>query len=212
MVTIKELNETKYTLQDVFSLIKEVYGQRAEEGIHFQALSKTAEEMEQRIRQNSGIVLVAIDDQTGELIGTGTVLLHTDKQGQRFAGLVLAAVRPNAQGRGIGKLIWQRRLDCARERGCAYIVSCTAENATSSVMQKIKCGAKKYGFSPSRNSDYYSIHFRQYLIPTYKSSSIYCTLRYNLYRMKTKLLYLENGTHTPVGSFCHRIKKTIKKK
>ena len=210
MVTIKELNETKYTLQDVHSLIKEVYGQRAEEGIHFQALSMTTEELEQKIRQHSGVVVVAVDEQTQELMGTVTILFHTDKHNQRFAGFVFGAVRPDAQGHGIGKLMWQRNVDYVRERGCAYIVITTAENAKSSIEQQIKSGAKKYGFSSSRNSDYYSIHFRQYLIPTYKSSSTYCTLRYNLYKMKTKLLYRENGTRTPVGSFCHRIKKAIK--
>lgn len=210
MVTIKELNETKYTLQDVHSLIKEVYGQLTGEGIHFQALSVTTEELEQKIREHSGVVRVAIDEQTQELMGTATVLFHTDKHGQRFAGFVLGAVRPDAQGSGIGKLMWQQNVECARERGCAYIATSTAENAKSSIEQQIKSGSKKYGFSSANCSDYYSIQFRQYLIPTYKSSSIYCTLRYNLYRIKTKLLYRENGTRTPLGSFCHRIKKAIK--
>ena len=210
MVTIKELNETKYTLQDVHALIKEVYGQRAEEGIHFQALTMTTEELEQKIRQHSGVVVVAVDDQTQELMGTGTNLFHTDKHGQRFSGLVLAAVRPEAQGCGIGDLMWQRNVDYAREKGCVYISASTAEKAKSSVNFQLKHGEKKYGFFSSKDSDYYSILFRMYLIPTYKCSGIYCAIRYNLSKMWTKLLYHENGTRTPFGSFCHRIKKAIK--
>lgn len=211
-ILIKELHETKYTMADVHSLIKEVYSKRADEGIHFQALSKTTEEIEKRIKDNNGIVYVAIDQENSRLLGTGTILFFEDKDHALYAGLVLAAVRPDAQGQGIGKMIRLRRETCAKERGCVYISSSTAEKAISSVEYHLKTGSRKYGFFSSPNSDYYSILFRKYFKTTFQGSVVYCCVRYNLSRIITKFLFYENGTRKPFGVFLFRFLNIIRGK
>lgn len=210
MILIKELSETDFTLNDIHEFIKTVYEKRADDGIHFQALSKPTESIEQRINDNHGIVFVAVDEQSQELLGTGTILFHNDDNQIPYAGFILAAVRPDAQGRGIGHLLRQRREKCAKEMGCHYIISSTASNAESSIKYHLKNGAKKYGFSSSKNSDYYSIIFRKDIVSSYKGSTLYCFIRYHLTKTKTKLLFHEDGTYTKLGGFCRSIIKTTK--
>ncbi len=210
MVQIKELSETKYTINDVHEFIKSVYEKRADVGIHFQALSKSTDAIVQRISENNGVVFVAVDECTQELLGTGTVLFRNDERQIPYAGFILAAVRPDVQGQGIGNLLRQRREECARERGCHYIISSTASNAESSIRYHLKNGAKKYGFSSSKNSDYYSIYFRKNLVGSFKGSSLYCFVRYQLTKFKTKLLFHADGTYTKLGTICYDTMKSCK--
>lgn len=211
MVQLKELSETPYTIDDVHEFIKNVYEKRADAGIHFQALSKSTETIEHRIMDNHGIVFVALDGCTKEILGTGTILFHFDERQIPYAGFILAAVRPDVQGQGIGNLLRQRREQCAIEHGCHYIISSTASNAESSIQYHLKNGAKKYGFSSSKNSDYYSISFRKELVGSFKGSSLYCFVRYQLTKTKTKLLFREDGNYTKFGSFCFNIIKKLRK-
>ena len=211
MVQIKKLSETSYTINDVHEFIKNVYEKRADAGIHFQALSKSTETIEHRIMDNHGIVFIALDECTQELLGTGTILFHYDERNVPYAGFILAAVRPDVQGQGIGNLLRQRREQCAREHGCHYIISSTASKAESSIQYHLKNGAKKYGFSSSTNSDYYSISFRKELVGSFKGSSLYCFIRYQLTKTKTKLWFREDGGYTKFGSFCFNIIKKLRK-
>lgn len=207
MIVIKELSETKYTFSDVHSLIKVAYKQRADEGIHFRALTETTEELEKRINDNSGIVFVALDDSTNELLGTGSVLFCVDKDTVPYAGLVLAAVLPKAQGQGIGSLLRIRQEEYAKEHGCVYISSSTAMNATSSIRYHLKTGAKKYGFISARDSEYYSVYFRKYLSTTKKKSGLYCTMHYFFSKAKTLLMFHENGEKKMLGKIVYSVFK-----
>ncbi len=209
MVQIKELSETKYTLKDIHEFINDVYEKRADAGIHFQALSNSTETIEHRIKDNHGIVFVAVDDHTQALLGTGTILFHTDERNIPYAGFILAAVRPDVQGQGIGNLLRRRREECAKEHGCHYVISTTASNAKSSIQYHLKNGSRKYGFTSYKNSDYYSISFRKDFVGSFQGSSLYCFVRYHLTKIKTKLLFREDGSFTKFGSFCFDI---IKKK
>lgn len=211
MVLVKELSETKYTIKDIHDFIKTVYEKRADEGIHFQALYKSTESIEQRINDSHGIVFVAVDEQSQELLGTGTILFHYDENHIPYAGFILEAVRPDVQGQGIGKMLKQRREECAKERGCHYIMSSTASNAESSIKYHLKSGAKKYGFSSAKNSDYYSIYFRKDIVSSFKGSALYCFIRYQVTKAKTKLLFHDNGSFTKLGEVCYNTFKKQKK-
>ena len=176
MALVKVLSDTKYTIKDIHDFIKTVYEKRADEGIHFQALSKSTESIEQRIDDNHGIVFVAVDEQSQELLGTGTILFHYDE-----------------------------------ERGCHYIISSTASNAVSSIKYQLKSGAKKYGFSSAKNSDYYSIYFRKDIVSSFKGSALYCFIRYQVTKAKTKLLFHKDGSFTKLGEVCYNTFKQLKR-
>ncbi len=211
MALVKVLSDTKFTIKDIHDFIKTVYEKRADEGIHFQALSKSTESIEQRIDDNHGIVFVAVDEQSQELLGTGTILFHYDENHVLYAGFILEAVRPDVQGQGIGKMLKQQREVCAKERGCHYIISSTASNAVSSIKYQLKSGAKKYGFSSAKNSDYYSIYFRKDIVSSFKGSALYCFIRYQVTKAKTKLLFHKDGSFTKLGEVCYNTFKQLKR-
>lgn len=204
-IEVRKLLETEYTIYDVHALIKKVYECKKEEGIHFQALSKSTEEIEKRIKEHKGVVFVAVNSSSNEMVGTATVLFHNDKKNQLYAGFILAAVSPDYQGKGIGRMLRLAREDYAKKMGCIYISSSTASNADSSVRYHLNNGSKKYGFSSQKGADYYSIFFRKYLVRTYKSNIVYCTIRYNYHKLKTIILYKDNGSLTKVGKLYNKM-------
>ncbi len=209
-IEIHKLSETDYTFSDVHSLIKEVYEKRAKEGIHFQALSQTTYEIEKRIRLHDGVVFVAIDIDSNDLVGTGTILFHKDKHGQPFCGFVLEAVKETAQGKGIGTMIRKRREKLAIEKGNLYISSSTAEKAYSSIRYHLRCGSVKYGYYSAPNTDYYSINFRKYLHSDSRWIYLYCSIRYYIVKFYTKLMKKQNGKFTVLGGILHKFVHYIK--
>lgn len=204
-LSIKKLSDTDFSMYDVHACIKEVYRKRAEEGIHFVALYKSTEEIEEKIKKYSGIVLIAIDTQKNEIIGTGTILFDVDKRQQLYGICTMAAIKPEYQGLGIGTKLRIAREECARERGCTYISSSTSEKATSSIKYHLKNGARKYSFISAKGSDFYSIVFRKYLVKTYKNNYLYCQTRYLIFKLITPILRFQNGEYTFIGKTIHKI-------
>jgi ribosomal protein S18 acetylase RimI-like enzyme len=88
-----------------------------------------------RARAEHGMVLVAVDEQTGAVLGGVTLVLP----GSRFAELCgegeaefrALAVAPDAQRRGVGEALVRACLDRAGELGAHAVVICTRDIAVS---------------------------------------------------------------------------------
>ncbi|KAB1131617.1 GNAT family N-acetyltransferase [Micromonospora sp. AMSO12t] len=90
-------------------------------------------------RARDGEVLVAVDDATGELLGSVTLVLP----GTRYAELSRAgeaefrmlAVDPAAQGRGVGAALVEACVSRATELGCAAVVICVRDGFAASAQR-----------------------------------------------------------------------------
>ncbi|MDT0531101.1 GNAT family N-acetyltransferase [Micromonospora sp. DSM 115977] len=90
-------------------------------------------------RARDGEVLVAVDDATGELLGSVTLVLP----GTRYAELSRAgeaefrmlAVDPAAQGRGVGAALVEACVSRATELGCSAVVICVREGFAASAQR-----------------------------------------------------------------------------
>jgi ribosomal protein S18 acetylase RimI-like enzyme len=80
-------------------------------------------------RAEDGTVVVAVDDETGRLLGAVTVVLpgsrYAELSGDGEAELRMLAVDPDAQGRGVGEILVRACLRHAADLGRrAVVVSC----------------------------------------------------------------------------------------
>ncbi|MFG2010260.1 GNAT family N-acetyltransferase [Micromonospora sp. NPDC048868] len=90
-------------------------------------------------RARDGEVLVAVDDATGELLGSVTLVLP----GTRYAELSRAgeaefrmlAVDPAAQGRGVGATLVEACVSRATELGCSAVVICVRDGFAASAQR-----------------------------------------------------------------------------
>lgn len=90
-------------------------------------------------RARDGEVLVAVDDATGELLGSVTLVLP----GTRYAELSRAgeaefrmlAVDPAAQGRGVGAALVEACVSRATALGCSAVVICVRDGFAASAQR-----------------------------------------------------------------------------
>ncbi|GAA2713481.1 GNAT family N-acetyltransferase [Micromonospora olivasterospora] len=79
-------------------------------------------------RAETGEVLVAVDEATGELLGSVTFVLpgtpYAELSGPGEAEFRMLAVDPAAQGRGAGAALARACLSRAAELGCSAVVIC----------------------------------------------------------------------------------------
>lgn len=85
--------------------------------------------------EHATAVLVAVDDATGEVLGTVTFVLPGEREFEHptdegDAGFRMLAVAPEAQGRGVGDLLIDACIRRAREAGAHRIVITSMEYMT----------------------------------------------------------------------------------
>ena len=88
------------------------------------------------------MMLVAVDTETGHVLGTASVVFEIGSFNDLLAEFGRLAVHPEARGRGIGQLLMQERLQLASERIHVGIVE---NRTTHQFSQKI---SEKHGFVP----------------------------------------------------------------
>jgi ribosomal protein S18 acetylase RimI-like enzyme len=88
-----------------------------------------------RARAEYGVVLAAIDEGTGAVLGAatfvlpGTALAEVSTEGE--AEFRTLAVAPGAQGRGVGEALVRACLDRAADLGCQAVAICTRDIAAT---------------------------------------------------------------------------------
>lgn len=206
-VRILRLEDSPFSLLDVFSLIREVYSDRKNEGIDFWLSKSSFEDYASRTDRENKRVYVAMDEASNCLLGTIALSIHNDKKGRKYGGVTNCAVERNSQSKCIGSRLLEKLKDTAMEEGCYYLKSTTAVNAVGSVKWHLKNGFKKCGLASSSKSNYYSYVF---ILPLIHSRSFYNRVLYKFDYgfswLLTRCLLKQDGNLTMIGTILKRIK------
>ena len=199
---IKRLEETRFDYRDVVSLIHLSFQERTQQGILFPCAVIQVEEY--RERMNNGMVLVAIDKQTGALLGTAATRIRRNSKNQLFGHNEYLAVHPDAKRRGIASSLFRERLKMQIIMGAEYVISYTAEKADSSMSYHLKNGFRKIGLESFEGNNYYSILFRYQIskkgwINYAYSSRFLCAIRFSISSFVTRSTIKADGTPTRIG-------------
>lgn len=194
-IIIKKKEETNISYEQIINLIHESFEERLNQGLQFTCSFMTAEDFEKR--NTDGIVLVAIDNKTNDLIGTATIHIKTDEHGILYGYSEYLAISSKKKRCGIGTLLDKECERICKKAKCEYIMCDTATEAKSSVKYHLKMGFKIVGLESYSSTNYFSYLFRKQLNKNSKwSSQIYCKFAYIKSFLRVKLLLKKNGSKT----------------
>lgn len=190
-----------YRIDDILSLIKEAYGERAKEGIIYASLNSTIDDFIAE-RTDVSYWFLAFDNEH-HLYGTARLNLKGN-----FGVICNFAVFPNFQGKHIGSQLLQAANRFAKEEKLDYIISHTAMKAISSVKCHCNNGFQIVGIGFNLNKNYSSYVFRNQLSPSFFwNSAILVKLRFMFSYMILRMVKKSDGNNTIIGRFILLAKK-----
>lgn len=193
-----------YHIEDILSLIKKAYGERAKEGIQFATLNYSIDDFVAE-RTDADYWFLAFDNNE-KLYGTARLTIKN--KGGEICNL---AVSPNSQGKHIGSQLLQEINSFAKESGLDYILSYTAVRATSSVKCHCNNCFQIIGIDVGLLRNYSSYCFRSQLSPSfYWNNHFLIKLRYFLSYLKYRVAKKPDGHNSAIGNLilaCKRIKR-----
>ena len=179
---IKQLQETGITYAQIADFMHESFEERLQQGLRFTCSFMSAAQFEEKMKD--GTVFVALDEDSGELLGTAVLHLKTDRRGRTYAYHEYLAVSPKAKHLGVATqlaVVWKA---WAVENRVQYVKSDTATRAESSVKWHLKNGFHIYGVKAFKNTNYVSYIFIMYLDEATKKSPTYVRLHYLYSRLR----------------------------
>ena len=189
---IKQLPESGVSYGQLTDLIHEAFEERLQQGLNFTCSRMSAADFEDRMKD--GVVFVALDEESGELLGTATVHVKTDRKGRKYGYLEYLAISPKAKHCGVGSELARSWKEYLRKEGAPYVKSDTACRAESSVKWHLKNGFQIYAVKAYASTDYLSYIFIMYLDEAAKKSPtsvrlhyLYSKLRYFLSFQKRRI-------------------------
>ena len=203
-VVINLLSETNVSYQQLTDLLHAAFEERLEQGLNFTCSTMSAEQFEAKIKD--GYVFVALNKETDELLGTVTIHINTDKNGNVFGYHEYLAVSPQVKHFGVGTklaLAWDALL---KEKSAKYVMSDTACGATSSVDWHLKNGFQIYELESYRSTNYWSYVFIKYLDDSIRESPIQIRLHYWWSWLFIRTTRHKNGTDTVIGKLYKKVK------
>lgn len=193
-----------YHIEDILSLVKEAYAQRAKEGISFTTLNYAIDDFLAE-RTDADYWFLAFDENKKL---DGTARLTVKKNGGEICNF---AVSPLCQGRHVGSELLQEANRFAKEHGLEYVMSWTAIRAKSSVRCHCNNGFRIIGIDVGLYQNYSSYIFRNQLAPSFYWNCIpLVKLRYLKSYLKYRLAKKPNGQNSNVGNLILALKE-IKK-
>lgn len=199
----EDIEVNGYHIEDILSLIKEAYGERAKEGISFATLSYTIDDFLAE-RTDSDYWFLAFD-KDNHLYGTARLTIK-DKSGE----ICNFAVSPNSQGKHVGSQLLQAANLFAKEKGLDHVISYTATHAISSVKCHCNNGFKIIGIVIGLFRNYSSYKFRNQISQSlYWNNSLLVKLRFLISYMKYRIAKKSNGQNTIIGNIFKYIKEKL---
>ncbi len=204
-VVIKKLEETGVTHEELFSLIKEVFLKREEEGIHVSYTDFTIDDFNLHVKD--AIVFVAVDEKNGKPVGMVSLRLFRDGERLREYGYEeLLAVSNTVQRLGVGSQLFKAEKMAAKDLGLSYIKSDTSVKATSSVTFHKKRGYIINGYQSSGLTNTYSYTFILPIKRSIKTTQLYCKVRFLLLFIIIRLSKDSEGNYYPIGKMLRKLK------
>lgn len=164
-VIINELKETSYLLADIVELLHDAFGERKTQGIMMGGIDITEEDLS-RILQDAVLYIATIGPNLVGMLSARYARRQNRRKMENYCHLGYVAISPKAKRGGIGSQLLARLEEDAKEKGCEYIISNTAEPATSAVSWHLKQGFHKVKYTRWKSRNYNSIVFRKELTPS----------------------------------------------
>ena len=159
--------DTRYTLAEIVDLIHSAFRERAEQGLNMGGITISMEELETILQD----AVMYVAEQNGKPVGILTaryVKRETRGKPEQYCHLGYVAVSPSVKRGGIGGLLLNRLEEDAKKQECRYIISNTAESASSAVAWHIKHGFKRIKYTKWKSRNYPSIIFRKELTLSFR--------------------------------------------
>lgn len=147
-------NDSNTPLRELADLLNRAFVERQKEGIGFSYVSYTAEDLMKHVKDGYYIVGY-IDDKVVGMVA----LLQKERFGVKYTTHECLAVDPELKNKGIATKLFLSFLEIAKELHSDFIVSTTAEKASSSIRYHKKNGFKTFLFVSFPSTPYYSYCF-----------------------------------------------------
>ena len=201
-IDIKRFNDTAFTPEDVQRLVDEAWQRWFDARLDSVWFHPTEEQFARTV--NSRMVYVAVDGQTGELLGCH--MLKPNRKRHRVSGSFLA-VAPKAQGRGIATRLLEAEAAVAVKNGYTHMQGATATTATWSIRWHLRNGYRIIGYQRRPQDNHPLYVFRKQLVPpsihhlrySLYSSALFCRLRFIVSYIVTRLTKDSNGNLNVLG-------------
>lgn len=188
--------------EEIARLLHDSFQERLVQGMNFTCSFFTAEELERSSRGCS--VLVALDRVANDYLA-GTVTFELQSESRAYHSNL--AVAPDYKNKGIATLLLKSFVALAENKGCTYIISDTAQNATSSIIWHLKNGFIPIRLRSFPSTNYYSIVFRKQLKKHwFWSNETFCRIHFALSSALCPLYRHEDGSLTVIGKLIDRLR------
>lgn len=197
-ISVVPLETSQYDYSDCLSLIKEAFFEREQQHLHYPCMDYSLEEYRSKMQNHQ--VLVALDSDSGNLLGvTSVAIMGTEHD--LFALENHTAVSPKFKGKGVGSQMMSTIIQYAEKHGCQSVIASTAEKAKGAIQFHLKNGFVIFRAESYPDTDYYSVVMRRPLAnysPTGGkwSSPFFCKLRYWNSFIRIHLMKKRDGTYT----------------
>lgn len=155
MFIIKKI-PTPLPYREFSLLLRDAFAERKDAGLNFACASFDQEDVKNHL-SNNAVVFGAYQDNV--LVGMNVLNSIRDKFGIRFGTHELLAVANNVKHQGIGSALFKELVREAKSLKLDFILSDTAEQATSSIKYHEKNGFLIYGKSHYVGRTYDSVNF-----------------------------------------------------
>ena len=200
-VIVKTREEAGISFEQVYALVDESFKKWTDNGIEAPFLHYGLEEYKQVNRHT--VIHVAIDSETGELLGARS---HAVNRKKGYVSDFHLSVAPKARRMGIATKIMEAETEWAKSFGIRYMLCTTAVKADWSVRWHLKNGYRIIGYKHAQGNNHATYLFRKQLVPSlFWDSAIFCRCCFLVSYAITKLTKDSNGRPNLVGRVLKKI-------
>lgn len=206
-VVIKTREEAGVSCEAIYELVKDSYRQWTENGLDGEWLHLPIEEFRRIL--NHSKVDVAIDKESGELLGTRT---HQINNRKRAVFDCYLAIAPKAKRMGIATSILKAETTWARNAGFDHLFCTTAVTADWSVRWHLKNGYRIVGYNRSEKNNHATYCFRYQLQPSLLWSGPLAPISARFsFILSYIIVTLTKDSDGRLNSFGHIVKKLFRR-
>lgn len=210
-IKVSTREEAGVSVEAVYTLFQEAFRQWTEHGIEAAFLHYTLESFKRSI--HNAIVFVAVDTETGELLGTHTLQPNRKKN---YVHDCFLAVSPKAKHTGIATRMLQVEEEYICKEGYNYLRCITSVHAYWSVNWHRKMGYRIIGYRRFPGNNYDDYIYRKQLTPSLFWSGplapVTAYLHFLVPYTFTRLCKTSSGELNLLGKMAKKVVWTIKRK
>ncbi len=161
MIVISTQKKAGISDEAIYNFVMQSFQQWKDNGLDASFLNYSLDLFKKAIQH--AVVFVAIDAETGELLGTHT---FTKNRKKKYVFGNWLAVSPKAKLTGIATRMLEYEVKQIRKAGYNYIIGKTGIPAVWSVKWHLKNGYRIIGYERSPSNNHYTYVFRKQLTPS----------------------------------------------